>query len=454
MFVNKTFKIIIIMLLLARCCAYGSEVNSELQERSYTVNLCWWDNFSDPYLKNYIVTAIEKNHELKRQNYITKQYGQSIKTTRAREFPSLAFAPAFARIKTARQQLFDVETATLRTNNYALPLAAYYEADIFLKKHDKTNAAKKEYEAYKYKEKALDISLAGEVGAIYINIIKLDKTIKTQQKITDIRKNIKDLTNERYKMGLASLYDVTYTDKQHTQAQIDLNDLKKDRALLLHQLAVYTDSCPDSDDNFIRGMFDNIEYSAVIPASISSDIVIQRPDIMKAEAELAKAKIDVKIARKEFLPSVQILGIAGYNSLLLKNLFNWENIFALVGASAMQKIFTGGFLSANLKKKKLIYQELLETYKQTDLIALQEINDALCRIKHDSQKDKDNLKKVELESSNFNLMTQRYKEGIESYLTLLQYEENLLSLQIEKDNSKAQRLIDYITLYKATGAKL
>lgn len=442
------------MLLFAQCCAYGSEVNSELQERSYTVNLCWWDNFSDPYLKNYIVTAIEKNHELKRQNYITKQYGQSIKTTRAREFPSLAFAPAFARIKTARQQLFDVETATLRTNNYALPLAAYYEADIFLKKHDKTNAAKKEYEAYKYREKALDISLAGEVGAIYINIIKFDKTIKTQQKITDIRKNIKDLTNERYKMGLASIYDVTYTDKQHTQAQIDLNDLKKDRALLLHQLAVYTDSCPDSGDNFIRGMFDNIEYSAVIPASISSDIVIQRPDIMKAEAELAKAKIDVKIARKEFLPSVQILGIAGYNSLLLKNLFNWENIFALVGASAMQKIFTGGFLSANLKKKKLIYQELLETYKQTDLIALQEINDALCRIKHDSQKDKDNLKKVELESSNFNLMTQRYKEGIESYLTLLQYEENLLSLQIEKDNSKAQRLIDYITLYKATGAKL
>ena len=454
MFVNKPFKIIIIMLLFAQCCAYGSEVNSELQERSYTVNLCWWDNFSDPYLKNYIVTAIEKNHELKRQNYITKQYGQSIKTTRAREFPSLAFAPAFARIKTARQQLFDVETATLRTNNYALPLAAYYEADIFLKKHDKTNAAKKEYEAYKYREKALDISLAGEVGAIYINIIKFDKTIKTQQKITDIRKNIKDLTNERYKMGLASIYDVTYTDKQHTQAQIDLNDLKKDRALLLHQLAVYTDSCPDSGDNFIRGMFDNIEYSAVIPASISSDIVIQRPDIMKAEAELAKAKIDVKIARKEFLPSVQILGIAGYNSLLLKNLFNWENIFALVGASAMQKIFTGGFLSANLKKKKLIYQELLETYKQTDLIALQEINDALCRIKHDSQKDKDNLKKVELESSNFNLMTQRYKEGIESYLTLLQYEENLLSLQIEKDNSKAQRLIDYITLYKATGAKL
>lgn len=454
MFVNKTFKIIIIMLLLAQCCAYGSEVNSELQERSYTVNLCWWDNFSDPYLKNYIVTAIEKNHELKRQNYITKQYGQSIKTTRAREFPSLAFAPAFARIKTARQQFFDVETATLRTNNYALPLAAYYEADIFLKNHDKTNVAKKEYEAYKYKEKALDISLAGEVGAIYINIIKLDKTIKTQQKITDIRKNIKDLTNERYKMGLASLYDVTYTDKQHTQAQIDLNDLKKDRALLLHQLAVYTDSCPDIDDNFIRGVFDNIEYSAVIPVSISSDIVIQRPDIMKAEAELAKAKIDVKIARKEFLPSVQILGIAGYNSLLLKNLFNWENIFALVGASAMQKLFTGGFLSANLKKKKLIYQELLETYKQTDLIALQEINDALCRIKHDSQKDKDNLKKVELESSNFNLMTQRYKEGIESYLTLLQYEENLLSLQIEKDNSKAQRLIDYITLYKATGAKL
>ena len=455
----KSFvKLIILLTLFFMPAAQAAKTEPlKMNIRACNVNINWWDNFTDPYLKEYIYLAMEKNHELKSITYVTEQYRQTIKTTMSKEFPSLMISPAFARIKTARQQLFDVETATLRTNNYAIPLVAYYEADIFLKSHDKTKAAKKEFEAYKYKEKSADISLAGDVAAVYINILKLDKTIKTQQKITDIRQKIKDLTNERYKMGLASLYDVTYTDKQHTQAQIDLNDLKKDRSILLHRLSVFTGDCAagmEIEQGLKRGDFDKLEYTGRIPDCISSEIIVHRPDVMKAEAELEKAKIDVKVARKEFLPSVNIVGVAGYNSLLLKNLFNWENIFALIGVAAMQKLFTGGYLSANLKKKKLVYQELFETYKQADLIAIQEINDALCKIKFDTRKDKDNSKKVLLETANFNLVKERYKAGIESYLNLIQYEENLLSLQTEKDNSKAQRLIDCITLYKAVGAKL
>ena len=173
-----------------------------------------------------------------------------------------------------------------------------------------------------------------------------------------------------------------------------------------------------------------------------------------AYSEVEKAKIDIRIARKEFLPTVPIIGTVGYNSLLLKDLFNWENIFALIGVSAMQKVFTGGYLSANLKKKKYIYEQMFETYKQADLTAIQEINDALCMIKFDTAKDKNNLKKVRLETDNFNIIVERFKAGIISYLEMIQFQETLLSLQTEKDESKAQRLVDYITLYKATGAKL
>ena len=445
--------ILLVVFLLAQSC-FAKEEPLKINIRACNVNINWWDNFSDPYLKEYIYLAMEKNHELKRITYVTEQYRQTIKTELSKEFPSLMISPTFARIKTAKQQLFDIETATIRTNNYAIPLVAHYEADIFLKNHDRTKASRKEFDSYKYKEKSADISLASDVATVYINILKFDKLIKTQQKITDIRKKIKDMTNDRYKMGLASLYDVTYTDKQHTQAQIDLNDLKRDRSLLLHQLAVYTDSCPSVSEGFERGDFDKLEYTGRIPDCISSEVVVLRPDVMKAEADLQKAKIDIRVARKEFLPAIQILGVAGYNSLLLKNLFNWDNIFALIGVAAMQKLFTGGYLCANLKKKKLIYQELFEAYKQADLIAIQEINDALCKIKHDTQKDRDNLKKVQLETINFSLINERYKAGIESYLNLIQYEENLLSLQKEKDISKAQRLADYITLYKATGTKL
>ena len=205
---------------------------------------------------------------------------------------------------------------------YAIPLVAQYELDLFLKNHDKTKAAKIEKDISEYEEKAANIVMASDVAEVYINIIKLDKIIQTKTKIEKIRKTIYELTKERNKSGLASVYDVTYTDRLHTQAQIELNDLMKQRKLYLHQLAVFIDEPPMNACNLKRGNFDDLEYTNKIPECISSETVEMRPDIMKAEAQLKKAKIDIKIAKKEFLPTIPVIGIAGYNSLLIESLDN------------------------------------------------------------------------------------------------------------------------------------
>lgn len=472
MFGRKTYKNIISVLLITNLfaqacfCSNIDELKSErirqttgkfscsCEYRLNSINIGWWENFSDPYLKDYIFQTITKNHDLKQAALKSEEYRQMVRTTFSKELPTLTLAPTFARIKTARNQIGDFEFAQTRTNIYAIPLAAIYEADIFLKNHNKTKSSKMEKNAVEYEEKAANIIMASEVATLYINIIKLDKIIETQQKITDIREKIFLLTKDRNKAGLASVYDVTYTDKLHTQAQIDLNDLMRQRSLYLHQLAVYIDESPCCASSLKRGKFDELEYNGQIPDCISSEVTSMRPDIMKIEAELKRAKIDITVAKKEFLPTIPILGVAGYNSLLLKRLFDWKNIMALVGVAAFEKIYTGGYLMANLRIKKVQFEQLLEAYKQADLTALQEINDSLCMIKFDTKKDNDNLRKVKLEKSNLTLIHDRFKAGITSYLDYIQYEETLLSLQTEQDNSKAQRLIDYITLYKATGTKL
>lgn len=432
----------------------SAQLTCSCEYRLLSINIDWWENFSDPYLKDYIYQAITKNHNLKKAALKSEEYRQMVRTTFSKELPTLTLAPTFARIKTANNQIGDIEFAQTRTNIYAIPLAAIYEADIFLKNHNKTKSSKMQKNAVEYEEKAANITMASEVATLYINIIKLDKVVQTQQKVTDIREKIFLLTKERNKAGLASVYDVTYTDKLHTQAQIDLNDLMRQRSLYLHQLAVYIDEPPLKASCLKRGNFDDLDYKGKIPDCISSEVVSMRPDIMKVEAELKKAKIDVTVAKKEFLPTIPILGVVGYNSLLLRRLFDWRNIMALVGVSAFEKIYTGGNLMASLRIKKLQFEQLLEEYQQADLNGLQEINDSLCTIKFDTKKDLDNLKKVKLEKSNLKLIYERYKAGIASYLDYIQYEETLLSLQTEQDNSKAQRLIDYITLYKATGTKL
>lgn len=422
--------------------------------RLSAVNIDWWDNFSDPYLKEYIFKTVQCNYDLKAASLKTKEYCQFVKNTRAAELPSVNLAGAYARLKTPSFDLNGLNFDSSGSNIFSVPLFVSYEGDIFLKNHDKTKSAKKQYEAAKYEEKATYISLVTSVATTYFNIINLDKVISLQEEIVKIRKEIFELTTERNKAGLASTYDVSSSDKLHTAAMIALNDLKKDRQVYLHQLAVLIGESPVNSGCIQRSDFDDVDYKGHIPNCISSQVVVQRPDMMKAEADLERAKIDIRVARKEFLPTLPILGAVGYTSLDLSKLFNWKSTFGLIGVGLVQNLFAGGRKFANLNTKKIQYEELFNAYKQADLQAIQEINDSLCKIKFDTQKDKDNQRKYDLEAQNFQLIKYRYEEGIISYLEMIQYKENLLSLERDKCMSKTQRLIDYLSLYKAVGTDL
>lgn len=422
--------------------------------RLAAVNIDWWDNFNDPYLKEYIFKTVEHNYDLKIATLKTQEYYQTIKSVHSKELPQLTLNANYARIRTPG---FDFNGVTLdpdASNLFALPLIASYEADIFLKNHDKTKSAKKDYEASKYEEKATYIALATSTATTYVNIVRLDKLITLQEEVVKVRNEISELTKERYKAGLASTFDTTATDKQHTIAMIALNDLKKERAILLHQLAVLIGESPSCAQNIPRSTLDEIEYKGNLPTCISSEVVVQRPDLMKAEMQLQKAKIDVRVARKDFLPTIPIFGVIGFSSLYLDRLFDWDSLLALVAVGASQSLFTGGRKMSSLKMQKIKYQELFENYKKVDLQAIQEINDSLCEIKYDTQKDNDNLRKYNLEKSNFKLITERYNAGITSRFDKIQFQENLLILQRDIANSKTQRLVDYMSLYKSVGAAL
>lgn len=417
-------------------------------------NIGWWGNFNDEHLNEYIYRAIENNHDMKLATLKTQEFQQFVKTTQAGQLPTLSLVANYARVRLPGMEFGGNTIEPTNMNLIAVPLVASYELDLFLKNADKTKSAKKQYEASKHLEKATYISFTTSVATTYFNIIKLDSLIEEQQKIVSNRSKIYELTKLRNQSGLASVFDVTMSNKLYTSSRISLNDLEKERNMLLNQLAVLIGETPNNIDELKRSKLSQIEYSKEIPSEISSEVALKRPDMMKAEVDLQRAGIDVKIARKEFLPSIPIMGVFGFNATSFGSLFNWQSMLALIGAGIMQDLFTGGRKTANLKTKKIQYEEALENYKKNDLVAVQEINDALCQIKFDTKKDKENIEKYNLEKNNYKLVQERYKEGVISYLDLIQYEENLLVLNFDTTSSKVQRLVDYVGLFKSVGADL
>lgn len=409
------------------------------------VNMNWWGNFNDDLLNGYIEKAVLNNYDLKMATINVEEYYQNVRLQFANELPSAVggFGPG----------VFKAPGMTNTSSAFGLPIIVQYEADIFLKNHNKTKAVKKLYEGSKLDERAAYISVASAVGSTYFNIINLDKMISLQEQIVNIRQEIYNLMLIRNKEGLTSTADTVKANKALVAGQTDLIELKKNREKMLNQMCVLIGESPENANSIKRNSLDSINYQLAIPSEIPSEIITQRPDYMKAELMVEKAGIDVKVAKKEFLPSINILGGALFNAGDIGSLFTTKNMLLGVGGGLVTPLFQGGSLIANLKLKKATYERILQDYYKTNLTAIQEVNDALVASRLDKDKMTQTTKQYNLEKSDYKYNEKKFNQGTISKLDLIQYKENLLTIEKLVAQQKVECMTDAISLYKATGSK-
>lgn len=418
-------------------------------EKISYVNINWWNNYSDPLIKEYIIKAIENNHDARKASWQVEEYKQMVKYQFGQELPSLSGGFNYAGV-----HLPDGALKDFNKNIFTVPFIANYEADIFLKNHDKTKSKKKAYEASKYQEKSIYISLAADVASVYLNIVKFDELITLQLDIIKNKNEILAREKAKFDRGLVSASYINNLKQNLETAKNTLNDYIKSRDKLLTQLAVLTGDSAENIKDYKRTSLKQISFNNKIPTAIPSDKIFARPDILAAESNLEKAKIDVRVARKEFLPTINITGIYALSNLSNANFFSWESAVAAIMAGVTQDIFKGGTKVANLKIAKSRYEELFEAYKQADLIAIKEVKDSLLVINQDTQNDENNITKTKIELDNCMRACQRCSRGTISVQTMLSEREQLLTVMQNRVNTKTERLVDYITLYKAVGGNL
>ncbi len=408
------------------------------------VNLDWWKFFNDEFLNGYIVKAVENNKDLKMATLTIDEYYQNIVMQRASELPSIqaGFMPGYGNF-TGKSDV-----------GMMLPLVANYEIDIFGKNHNKTTSIKKLYEASILDEKSAYISIASAVGSTYINIVKLDSMVALQEEIVKLRKEIFEIMSISNAEGIISTSDLVKANQSYIQSVTDLTDYKKERTKLLHALAVLTGDSPNNIEEYTRIDYKTLAFSGEIPEFVSSDIILERPDYQKAEKMLEKAGIDVKVARKECLPSLNLGGLYLFNAKDIGSLLTTSNALWSLGGGIMQPIFMGGKIKANLKSKKIAYEKSLINYEKVNLTSMQEVNDSLVSINMDKEKLARQKKIQELEQKDFELSKLKFKEGIIAKLDLNQREENLLNVNKMVYASQFDCMIDYISYYKAVAAQI
>ena len=408
------------------------------------INLKWWQGFEDEYLNEYIIKAVENNYDLKISAEKVEQARQNVKIQFASELPSLTVG--------AMPGVGKMPMSTEATWNFMIPIIASYEIDIFLKNHDKTKSAKKLYEVSQLGEQAAYLSIASAVGATYYNIVKTDKLIELQENIVKDRKQIVALMKLRNEEGITSTSDLVQAEKAYVLSETDLKELQKVRDNLLTSLAVLIGDSPENIKSYKRISYDNIKIKKSVPDVIPTEIITSRPDYKAAEKMIEKAGIDVRVAKKEFLPSFNIAGLIGLLTMTGMSGMGWENALAGAGINGLLPVLTGGKRIAYLKIQKSKYIEMLNEYQKTNITAIKEVNDALSDLKYNTQKYEKNMTALEKEKTDYNLAKIKYDEGVISKLDLIQKNEVLLSTQKLAVAENMNTYINQISLYKAIAA--
>ena len=278
--------------------------------------------------------------------------------------------------------------------------------------------------------------------------------MKLQNEIVKTADEKLSFETKKFNQKIISFFELNSAKKNLEDKKQTAKKLQENKKTSLHQLAFLIGSSPNCIEDLQTGSIEKFEYTGLIPSYIQCDVIFERPDVKKAEKQLEKAKIDIKIARKEFFPSFPIRGFYIFNTISPGNFFSFESTLALIFAGALQDIFKGGIKLANLKSQQANYKRLFENYLNADLNALKEVNDSLVVAKYEEEID-NSMKRV-LNLANMDLENSRKKLAakIISKPDYLDYKLKFLETQQKQTQTKTKRIAGYLTLYKATGGKI
>lgn len=449
----KNLKILIIifsLLLIAPQSMAKSKKNTEPSNIEY-INIKWWENFNDSILTDYMMKLYKNNQDLKIATIKSQQSQQVMKQAFANQLPQLYFNGYLQRDLTASDQRFgDVLIPDYNQAHYYLPLTMSYEVDIWGENYLKTKSFKKQIEMTKQDERATYISISSNFASNYYTLIGLDKLIENQEKLVKLEEEIVTLEEDKYNSGLCPLAELLSEKQSLTQMVERLNSLKERQDVTLNQLLVqlgdrYTTKIE-------RNPYDSITVLNV-PEEISTEIIADRPDIKKAELYIEKAGIDVKVAKRDFLPKFRVYGQVGFNAYDWCRMFAPHTFLSNIGIAPSLDLFTGGMKRAKLKYNKLEYEKALQIYEKAILSSVQELNDAMMSAKTSNANYKKSDERYKLEEEKLALSNHKFKIGGESKLDNLKDQQVIILSEESKVINNINRVIASINLYKAVGGQ-
>jgi len=424
----------------------------------------WWASFQDSELNSLIERAVRRNLDLKLalERVVEARAARGI--ARSGYFPSVGANASATRLRggisqgviravpssadpTARPSLI----SPFETNSFQGNLSASWELDVFGGTRRGVQAATADVAAAEENRHDVLVILLGDVGRVYAQLRGFQRRLEIANKNIQTQQDTLDLTTARAKAGLATELDVSRAAAQLESTKAVVPTLISGIDVSIHRLSVLLGEEPGA----LRG---ELEKTGPIPPAgpdvevgLPSDLLKRRPDIRRAEAQLAAATARIGEAKADLFPRFVLTGTAGRQATQLHDLTLGAGNFFSAGPGISLPLFTGGRIRSNIAVQTSRQRSALISYQSAILNSLEEVQDALVNYSQEQER-RDRLNEaVQHSQLAVDLATEQYRAGLVDFLSVLEAQRELYANEDQFVQSQTSVTTNLVGLYRALG---
>jgi multidrug efflux system outer membrane protein len=337
------------------------------------------------------------------------------------------------------------------TDRQTLGAQAFWELDLFGRITRSIEAADASLASSIEDYRDLLVVLLAEVGSTYVEVRSLQARIRFLQGNVETQQSSLELARARFETEVEPELDLRQAELNLASTESSLPSLRLALARAVHRLGVLVGEHPGA-------LWAELADPAPIPlppasvaVGVPADLLRQRPDVRRAERQLAAANARIGVAKAAFFPVLRLTGSGGSVSGDIESLFNWDSRVGSIGPSISLPIFAGGRNVANFNRSKSAYDESVARYRQQILVAFGDVENSLAGIRHLGDQFVAQNRAVANARRAAELAADRYRAGIVSYLEVVDADRAALQTERFRAQLAGQRLAASVQLIKALG---
>ena len=408
----------------------------------------WWTVFGDDTLNSLIERSAANNLNLKTAVARIEQAAALRGVSASQYWPELATGAAATAFRTASAT---TPPAAERSDAmYRAGLTMAWELDLWGRIRRSVESSEASLQASVENYRDILVLLYADIAVNYINVRTLQERIRFAENNLEAQKRTLELTNNRFNSGLVPALDVSQSKLNLSRTQSLIPPLRQQLIEAINRLSVLMGEMPYALQQELEKTQPIPSVSGELVVGVPADLLRQRPDIRRAERELAAQNALIGAKKAELFPTLSLPGTLAVESVD-GNLFSGGNTLYSFGPQIRWNIFSGGRIRNQINAEKAATKAALYTYEQTLLLALEEVEDSMSAFAN----EKDRIRSLEEAAASAEksatLVTELYTSGLTDFQNVLSMEQAVLEQQDELATSRGRISTYLVGVYKALG---